>query len=854
MNNRINFIGKASHLSPRNTQNGECLRVVNLRKSNGSLISVKGHPIELVLADADRILLYVHTCNDRKHYISQKGKTLYHESDVSVLTGSVERINKEILTLNEDLSSITSIGTTLVITTTSTIYYILHQESGYKVLGNKPPIPTIRFNDKYIEKEAIYVDAATFNGKMMSTNHELLNDFTNIFMGTFYKLRDRAYENYHFIQPYIVRYALRLYDGSHTLPSPPVLLGYSGYNDLVSTHSAHFSYDSSTDTSTMRMFSMTLNAYGLEYTIDRCQLSDWRDIVTGIDIFVSKEINLTEDRCIDYGSFENITDNDVVYRFKMPLTNPLSIEKAARDESLFYKLYSIELESIQERTTVEIKHDIRPDNIIYQPLLKVDASGFYSIGAIKSYVYNGRLHLADITRRYYEGYPLNLFTHTQDTGSVNAIAYIRTTINQPDGSCKNVLSYTSIPYFDYKLSALLSYPDSNATAMEIGIRHNGYEYYKKFPLKSVDNENRATYVNPLLEPIDVYGWERTLITTGNLEDFPTRSENFTYRTRNEMIVSELNNPFFFPSELSFNISKGIIVGMASTTIALSQGQYGEFPLYVFTSEGIWCMQQGEGDVCYARCTLIDNASIDTDTSIITTEKNIIYRSGDNLLSLNGSESTVLLPLSELKQENFEIYLRNFIGDMGIAHTDNSSLSDFFDTPISIGYLHRNNELIFFNPLFKYTLVLHLPTQHIYRSDIPTRGIVQDNNSLWVQSNNNAIYDLNREIDATTVVSLITHPIQLVPDTYTRLQQILLRMSCSHCNITIKILASHEPDGIYSNINTVKYEGRIAGHLPLKILAPGYKYYRIIVAGDVAHDFILDCADIMYEPTENNKLR
>lgn len=853
-NNRINFIGSTSHLSPRNTTTGECLRVVNLRQTNGTLASVNGHPIENILSEADRILLYVHTCNDRKHFISQKDKTLYHEFDISTSDNTKEIINKELLSINENLTSINAVGTTLIVTTATTIHYILHQESGYKILGTKPPIPVIRFNQKHVQNEGLHIESVTYSGKISLNNKTTLKEFSDTIMGAFYEIRESAYKKFNFFQPILIRYALRLYDGSHILPSPPVLLGSTSYEKITETQISKFSYNAVDDTSTLIYESLTFPVYALEYMIESCNLDNWRDIVTGIDVFVSKEINLIEDRDIDNGKASQPSNNIYTFTYTFPLVNASTVEKSVQNESLFYRLFSIDLDKIEIHTPIKAVHTIRPDNVIYQPRLKVDTSGFFELGAMKSYVYNGRLHLADITHKYYEGYPLNMFTITYDTEKSNAISYIRTTIKRPDNSNKTVQTYCSIPYFGNTLSPMLSYPDCNATSMEIVIQHDEYEYRKTFPLTSVYNENRASYLNPLLKNISVNEWERMEITTDDFENFPMWSEHFSYRSRNEMIVSELNNPFHFPSELFFSISKGIIAHIASTTIALSQGQYGEFPLYVFTNEGIWCMQQGEGEICYARCTLIDNICVDVNTPIITTEKNIIYRSNDNIMCLNGTESSVLLPLKELKQETFEQSLPSLLNNTRIAHTDNTSLLDFFQGDVSIGYIQRNNELVFYNPQYQYTLVIHLPTRHIYRSDCSIRGIVQDNDILYAQSHYNVIYNLGNEIDTTSLISLVTHPIQLIPDTYTRLHQIMLRMSCSNCDLKIAIVASHQPDNTYDNIYTAQYNGTISGQLDLKILAPAYKYYRIVISGGVSHDFILDYADVMFQPSQNNKLR
>ncbi len=852
-NNRITFIGSSQQKSARNTENGECHRIVNLRQQSNSLTSVGNNPIDFVLADTSRILLYVHTCNEQQHFISQSLQTLYHESDNSTIDGTRTNVNKVIITLDEELCSITSIGTTLIATTSSKIYYIIYREGGYKILGNHPPMPIIRLEDNIDNRWGKYLSRISYTGKVDKSNTEAIKSLNNTIMSTFYELREKAYKNNYFAQPIVARYALRLYDGSHILPSPPIALCTLSYSETALSRKANFVYHPDYDITNMDTIDIMVTGFNLRYTIEDYQLDDWRDIVTGIDIFVSKEIPLIKDGDID-GEFTLDEGNNTTYQFTLPLTGKSFVEKSACEETLFYKFTSIDLNSIEIGATKDIENEIRPEDIIYEPRLEVDTSGFYHIGAQKSFAYNGRLHLADITRQLYEGYPINLFINSYDNDANPAMTYIRTTIANANGSVSEVLTYAKIPFFNYTLSALLSYPDSNATSMKIAIRHDGHEYSKTFALRSIGNENRATYVNSQLSNINVMDWYCKDVTPNNVEDFPTKSQTCTRQSRNEMIVSELNNPFFFPSELTFNISNGIIVGIATTTIALSQGQYGEFPLYIFTNEGIWSMQLGDGNICYNRCNLINNANVDKSMPTITTERSIIYRAGNNLYYLNGSDSNILLPLTSMKEQYFESCIPALLGNTNSAFIDKTSLADYLSGDISMGYIDMYNELIICNPAYKYCIVLGLQSGHIYRKECSIRRIVQSGNRLWAQSSNNAIYDIGKENNSMSTMCLISQPIQLIPDAYARVQQIVLRMSCSNANITMKVIAAHEPDGTYNNIYTASYNGTIAGHLPLRLLAPGYKHFRIIIYGTVSHDFILDCADIMFEPVNVNKLR
>ena len=81
------------------------------------------------------------------------------------------------------------------------------------------------------------------------------------------------------------------------------------------------------------------------------------------------------------------------------------------------------------------------------------------------------------------------------------------------------------------------------------------------------------------------GWENP--PTG-LSDYPTASprEQRIIDLPNKIYTSEINNPFHFPVLGINTIGTGTILGISSAVKALSEGQFGQFPLYAFTSEGV----------------------------------------------------------------------------------------------------------------------------------------------------------------------------------------------------------------------------------------------------------------------------
>ena len=119
---------------------------------------------------------------------------------------------------------------------------------------------------------------------------------------------------------------------------------------------------------------------------------------------------------------------------------------------------------------------------------------------------------------------------------------------------------------------------------------------------------------------------------------------------NKLSMSEIDNPFFFPLGRTYTFQSKVL-GVAIATTALSQGQFGQFPLYVFTEDGIWAMETAADgsfvtskplsrDVCTnpASITSIDNAVV------FVTDKGVMLLQGSQVVNIssymNGKHYTI----------------------------------------------------------------------------------------------------------------------------------------------------------------------------------------------------------------------
>ena len=601
MKSRITFNGMNRYSPPNSAQPGDCTAIVNLRNQSNCLKPV-GTPEYLYTPEKkNHWLVYVHICYDGEHHITENENTLYYEALIKKENGNIQKESSLLFELNDlQVLSIQSIGNTLIIICTESIYYLLYKEGKYIFLGEKPDIPEISFFPYVEYTDAYFVSEYTFqhgysNPTRLDT--EDINYYNDAYYNAFFQLQEKAWKRHYFIQPILIRYALTLYDGSRIFSSAPVMVSLphpiqpyqmsirlkNSNNLCLGSHEGQ----------------IIAGNYSLKYYIHQFNLNNWKDIVRSIDFFVSPEATIFEPDQKQQGlkfTIERTEENEMIsflLKGDISFLDLKEIKKRYLQDSLFYKIATIEdWSDWKEGESYTIENKIRPDLLIHEEVLSPDNTTLLSTGAHVSYIHNKRLHIANLKKKLFPGFPLSLF----NVGNKNAetvSAYICTYLKTERGECK-VVWHGKSNYFFNQLSPLISYPDSNAYKMEIVVKSEKTRYKGSFLLTASEYENRADYLDETLSAITL---ENDSLPASTPLDIPL-SENDTYTQPNILRVSELENPFVFPSEQTYTISNGEITGIATITAALSEGQFGEFPLYVFTEEGIWALQNGNGIVCY----------------------------------------------------------------------------------------------------------------------------------------------------------------------------------------------------------------------------------------------------------------
>lgn len=118
--------------------------------------------------------------------------------------------------------------------------------------------------------------------------------------------------------------------------------------------------------------------------------------------------------------------------------------------------------------------------------------------------------------------------------------------------------------------------------------------------------------------------------------YPITSSDITFPCSNKLYVSEIDNPFFFPVTGIISVGAGSVIGLSAAAKALSQGQFGQFPLYVFTTDGVWALSVSSTGSFSAVQPITRDVCINAD-SITSIDDTVLFATDRGVISLSGSE-------------------------------------------------------------------------------------------------------------------------------------------------------------------------------------------------------------------------
>lgn len=475
----------------------------------------------------------------------------------------------------------------------------------------------------------------------------------------------------------------------------------------------------------------TITCNNLQYKIPITIQETLKPLIKSISVFITPEVSMykTSEASAKYvGSLYFGMYGSNRYRsfnWQPEIKTNEEIIKELAELRTFYKVHEIPFEQIQaspDWIDIDLK-DKLGDALLTQEALPYDDFSHHSTLPQVAMTYNSKLHVANYKTLLSRGWPYEYFEQ-KNVG----VGQFPTTIAGPtsggyphwwvevkiktENGITTVVRHKGIQHGTwerntYAYTPMLSYPDSRAYEITLYIARftqNGTSGYNKttFPLTASKAFNFAYYISPDLKPI-----KYSITGTPSNANPPESNREQVYQ--NAMKVSEVNNPFTFPVQNTYQVGNGSITGIASNTIALSTGQFGEFPLYVFTTDGIWAMYVGGDEVNYTSSRPVSREVCNNPKSIKAIDTGVVFSTAKGIMVIAGSSTKELSEPIEgavFDIDKLSLFKKALNHDKLTTLLSEVTGEDIHNyiASANVGYNYIESEIWFTNPLKSYSYV------------------------------------------------------------------------------------------------------------------------------------------------------
>ena len=655
---KIVSFGKGIRRQPSIGEDGELSELVNLIPKNGELVNVRGMEQYTNSTYKENLLVYIHAVQGTNNLILKPDD----RHDLEYESGGVKY---PIATDVMDFRGITSVGNTLVVRDGGRTRYFLWKDDNYTEFNFSGAGFTVRIESEMDNKwsEAISYDQLEFDTSLIP-NFPNLNytqtlkpsQLEHLYLNAdaYINKRISEMEDSSMWHKYVTFgiAALRLYDGS-----------YIAFTDIFTLDPKVDMMDSaivpegeSGSYSNYQQVKTIISKY--RATVE----SDFIDgkIVTGIDFYLTQPYST-----IKYDTAKKIKLYDSLFE-------RISREEMQKKMSsmIFRKVYSVRKDDLTGN-----KHTfVIPRSSGAEEELNLADIPSYVFCSDRMFPYNGRLNFVGVDTYIY---PMRKGYCTQEVvkggtvydsvtgGGVFSYGYYDVYSGEHDenrdivyeGKADIVIKvyldddeYGSVTdwYYEkdayYPLPPILSYPSRNVKRMVISMRYktpyDGKVVYRVFDGRpqNLINGNLSFLFFGQYMYYQVNLWRDDL----EAEDFEKALEDAKKHSRrigsasNTVKYSDYGNPFHFPAINSIQVGNESIVGVSTSAKALSQGQFGQFPLYVFCTDGIWALEVGS-DGSYTSVTPVSRDVCNNPDSITQIDGAVVFTTDQGLMMIQGSE-------------------------------------------------------------------------------------------------------------------------------------------------------------------------------------------------------------------------
>lgn len=858
-------------------------------------------------------------------WFSQNLNRLYYidSDDVNTENPFFTDVNKSQFT---SIIQVTSIGNTLLLLTDKGMFYFLWSgdKRTYINLGQHIPELPISFGLQgemiYGEEETEYTKI-DLQDKFYYKASESVYPYTigdrdknNVSEAVFAKINkfiaEKATKAGRFTCPFFVRYAYRLYDGQTlVMHSAPVFMPCS-----INKPAQFAECDIRANIDTGQAEQLRIWSHGAVYDLDYKvvsssllkQLQHWSDIVKAVDIFISAPIyqynmsgenvesilryvdELQSTKCISKRLKDGVIDLPKRYQehsllqmtifqepyflgfygnscIKLPQFSDEDYHDKIKKCSTFYLLKSI---PIDELSTAITKIDINEnylESLVTREAMNDDYDSHTALFPKYAFTYNARLNLCDLSKELFSGFnSAAAFCRTDgyvylDNGNVVTTDDVCDIVKiyiyiKKDGTTKIMKTSESGTHASNAPLLYYYYPDTDA-----------YKAVFEF----TDSNGNVTYYSVNLEKHDFlngsFFWAdgKSIKEAGTLlTEAPEVTVNNIIDIGNKIYTSEINNPYSFPVTCINTIGSGQIIGLATATKAISEGQFGQFPLYAFSTDGIWALEVSQTTGAFSskqpfsRDVCINAKSITQidDAVLFASDRGIMLISGANVICIsdvldnenNLFDFKVYPHYDKIK----EIIGKNYVLPIMLSIQEHDFIEDYL-LKCQIIYAYNRQAIIVFNPKYTYAYYYSLMTKQWTKITSMIKSKITSYPQAYCQTMENKLIDYSFDGDVSNETQfLITRPIKLdssLKDINKTIDTIITRGKFKTGHVMTVLYGSRDLENWF-----IVYTSK--DHYLRHFSGTPYKYYRILLICNLASGESIWGCTIDYIPKLTNQPR
>ena len=425
-----------------------------------------------------------------------------------------------------------------------------------------------------------------------------------------------------------------------------------------------------------------------------------------------------------------------------------------------------------------------------QTLPPIDLSAFsnmvYATGfsTDHEYLYNGRIHAYGI----------------QDRPELIACTLFQNGVESGDYFFEDSDGFSTKAYYNSaKVSVLLNREN-------MGLFVYGTNIAKMY-IRDIAGYNFVAHGNLMLEkhrtlpisffPFDSYGPKFVEDFVSEMIFGQVPSNMVENRKRKGVLkVSYVNNPLYFPLEHTYQFG-GAVIAVCSSAEAVSQGQFGQYPLYVFTTEGIYAMSVGQGG-SYANSVPVSRDVCVGMSSVCPIHGGVVFATKEHVKVISGSEVRIISEKLEgfLPNIDEDPVLKNIYGKMQPNPTGLSShvisikgdgseeeveeksmktISEFssFLSLCTISFSPEDGLLIVSNHRFSYSYAYSLPDGEWFKWGYSPKVYLNSYPECLFE-NNGFVFDVHNSNRSITPILILTRPIKFDTMDFKRANQFAVR--------------------------------------------------------------------------------